>query len=160
MSSKEELFESLYHDYGRMVKQLCLGFIHGRDDLAQDLTQETYINVWKALDRFRGASSHKTWIYRIAINTCLKQIRKRSFKERMAALDQAAELPFSSERQEYHELYQAIGQLPEIDRITIMMVLEEMEYPEIANVLGISENHLRVKIHRIKAKLKKILENE
>lgn len=70
--------------------------------------------------------------------------------------------PISAEADEhqYQSLYSAIGQLAEIDRLIIMMVLDELKYEEIANIIGISEGNLRVKIHRIKATLKKILSND
>lgn len=60
----------------------------------------------------------------------------------------------------HESLYWAIGQLKEVDRLIIMMVLDDLEYEEISKVIGISEGNLRVKISRIKKNLKKIMENE
>ena len=57
-------------------------------------------------------------------------------------------------------LYRAIGKLDEVDRLMMMMVLEEVAYEEIAGIMGTTENNLRVKIHRIKTKLKTLIENE
>ncbi|MEO1654863.1 MAG: sigma factor, partial [Bacteroidota bacterium] len=68
MRDKKETFEQLHQDYAPMVQQMCQGFMKGDLDLAQDLGQETFINIWKALDAFKGSSSPKTWIYRITVN--------------------------------------------------------------------------------------------
>lgn len=164
MPSNKELFETLHTDYYGMVNQMCLGFMKGNDDLAKDLTQETFINTWSSLDKFKGASSHKTWIYRIAVNTCLKYIRDQKFNDQVS-IDEEMQLPdhaaSSHEGERPHQtLYNAIGQLGKVDRLIIMMVLDELDYREIAEVVGISEATLRVKIHRIKKNLKKIVENE
>jgi len=69
-----------------------------------------------------------------------------------------AQLP-TLEKSPHAELYQAIGQLVSVDRLIIMMVLEELEYAEIAEVIGVSEGTLRVKIHRIKKRLKKLMQH-
>ncbi|SNT28109.1 RNA polymerase sigma-70 factor, ECF subfamily [Ekhidna lutea] len=158
MPNNTELFETLHADYYPMVNQMCLGFMKGNKALAQDLSQETFINTWRALDKFKGASSYKTWIYRITVNTCLKYIRDNKLKNQ-ASIDEYTQLPDDSTdtEQEHQALYHAIGQLGEVDRLIIMMVLDELEYGEIAEVVGISEGNLRVKIHRIKKSLKKIL---
>ena len=158
MSNRRALFETLHNDYHSMVSQMCKGFVKGQEDLAKDLTQETFIYVWKALEKFRGQSSHKTWIYRITVNTCLKFIRDQKLSQ-SNQIDQLPELQ-AEEVQSYSELYNAIGQLTEIDRLIIMMVLDELPYSEISEVMGLSEGNLRVKIHRIKKNLKNILENE
>ncbi len=158
MHSNTQLFESLHTDYHSMVNQMCMGFMKGDVDLANDLTQESFINAWRSLDKFKGASSYKTWIYRITVNTCLKYIRDNRQKNQVD-IDTQPQLPVEEDRSDTNqELYLAIGQLGELDRLIIMMVLDELEYEEIAKVIGINEGNLRVKIHRIKKQLKKILE--
>lgn len=164
MPNNTQLFESLHADYYSMVHQMCLGFMKGDIDLANDLTQESFINTWRSLDKFKGASSYKTWIYRITVNTCLKYIRDNKQNSQVpidpeSALSPTIQIEQSNE-QPHQELYQAIGQLNELERLIIMMVLDELEYEEIAKVVGINEGNLRVKIHRIKKNLKKILQNE
>ena len=165
MSSNKALLETLHRDYYAMVQQMCLGFMKGDMDLAKDLTQEVFMNAWGALDKFKGASSHKTWIYKVTINTCLKYIRDKKTTDQISidqVQGQLAEAENSSHQVEsqHRSLYKAIGQLGELDRLIIMMVLDELEYDDIANVIGISPGNLRVKIHRIKKNLKKIIENE
>jgi len=156
-------YEKLYTQYFSMVLNLCRGFMKGDRDLADDLTQDVFINVWNALPGYRADASYKTWIYRIAVNTCLLQIRKEKNKVRVpleAAIHTTESECHRDSTENEKILYKAIGRLDEVERLMIMMVLEEVEYEEIARIIGITENNLRVKIHRIKAKLKTLIEDE
>ena len=157
MSDLRSVFETLHNSFHPMVLQMCRGFMNGDKELAADLAQDVFINVWNALPGFRKDSSHKTWIYRITVNTCLQHIRK--FKNRIKVpIEHAGVITEADEEVDQSKnLMNAIGQLENIDRLVIMMVLDELEYEEIARVMGISENNLRVKIHRIKLKLKTLL---
>ncbi len=165
MSNNQTIFESLFRDYQDMVRQMCLGFMKGDEDSAVDLVQEVFINTWSALDSFKNTSSYKTWIYRITVNTCLKYIRNKKATSQIR-IDQVEEQLAEPESQsdviedQHKSLFRAIGQLNEIDRLVIMMVLDELDYEDIASVIGINEGNLRVKIHRIKKNLKKNLEND
>jgi len=157
---KETLFESLHHDYHPMVKQLCLGYLKGDQHAAEDLAQEVFLNAWKALDRFRQEASYKTWIYRITVNTCLLFLRKRNPVQLVAEWNEASFAGHQTaqpDRQRYQPLYRAIGALPELDRLIIMMVLDELSYEEIGAITGIGAINLRVKIHRIKKKMSQLL---
>lgn len=158
MNDLQHVFESLHTSYHPMVSQMCRGFMKGDHDLAADLSQDVFINVWNALPGFRNESSHKTWIYRITVNTCLQYLRKTKDKNRLP-LEQAGSITETTNTgdERADNLMKAIGQLENIDRLIIMMVLDELEYEEIARVMGISENNLRVKIHRIKLRLKTLL---
>ena len=154
-------FESLHKEYLPMVYNLCKGFVKGDNDLASDLSQEVFINVWNGLPKFKRQSSIKTWIYRICVNTCLKYFR--NIKEEFSLIDEihsnnAEDDQVNIKQQNETKLYTAISTLKETDRLIIMMVLEELKYEEIAKVMGISTTNLRVKIHRIKQQLKKQLE--
>ena len=163
MPGNKDLFETLHHDYHPMVLQLCLGFMKGDRELAKDLSQDVFINTWGALPKFNHASSHKTWIYRITVNTCLKYIRNKKQQNQLSIEDAHSHLAGESSQPpdtSHQTLYQAIGQLGEVDRLIMMMLLDELDYGEIAMIIGISEGNLRVKIHRIKKQLKKILEHE
>jgi RNA polymerase sigma factor (sigma-70 family) len=163
MAGNKELFETLHRTYQAMVLQLCLGFMKGDRDVAKDLSQEVFINTWQALPKFNNASSPKTWIYRITVNTCLKYIRDKKDQVQVSIDEghsQLPEEPGQSPETTHQSLYQAIGQLSEVDRLIMMMILDELDYAEISTIIGISEGNLRVKIHRIKKNLKKILENE
>ena len=159
MNSNKSLFETLYRAHHAMVYQMCMGFMKGDHDTANDLSQEVFINIWNALSGFRNESSYKTWIYRITANTCLQQIRKEKKKQRVSigeGFDVAERV--STTEENHLRLYKAVGQLDEVDRLIMMMVLDEVEYEEIAKVIGINDTNLRVKIHRIKKRLKELLQ--
>lgn len=125
--------------------------------LAQDLAQDVFVRVWQYLPTFRGESSVGTWIFRIATNICLRQ------SERQRSISQA-EIPFGVLAKESGDnslqiqaLYRAIAELPDMDRMMISLYLEELQQSEIAQIMGISEVNVRVKIHKIKSTLSKKL---
>ncbi|GGG35809.1 DNA-directed RNA polymerase sigma-70 factor [Bizionia arctica] len=146
-----------------MVLQMGLGFVKGDKDTANDLSQEIFISVWNNLDKFRGASSYKTWIYRITVNTCLQYVKKDKKVRTLSPLELEHQTAIIDTEKTSHddisELYKAIGQLKKIDRLIIMMVLENQDYDSISEVIGINPINVRVKIHRIKKRLETILKN-
>lgn len=155
MDNKETLFKELFAKNSEKIFHLCYGYT-GSSDLANDLMQETFIKVWQNLDTFRNQSQISTWIYRIAINTCLSHLRvekKKIADELNDHIIQTVADTVSEKEEQVEQLYKCIAQLEENERIIITMVLDEIPYPEIAEISGISEGNLRVKIHRIKTKL-------
>lgn len=147
------VFEEIYKNYWPKIFRLCMGYVNNHD-LAQDLTQETFIKVWEQLPKFRNESSIGTWIFRIASNNCLRQIEKLNQFPK-------AELPINLKEEKQHNiepqiqfLYKCIAELPEIDRIIISLELEDIKQSEIASIVGLSEANVRVKIYRLKENLK------
>lgn len=147
-----QVFEDIYASYWQKIFRLCMGYVNDHD-LAQDLTQETFISVWEQLPKFRNESSIGTWIFRIASNNCLRQIEKQGRYPK-------ADMPLNITEEKQHNiepqiqfLYKCISELPEIDRIVISLELEDIKQEEIASIMGLSEANIRVKIHRIKEKL-------
>ncbi|SEL83688.1 RNA polymerase sigma-70 factor, ECF subfamily [Aquimarina amphilecti] len=160
---KRQFFEIIYTDCYPMVLQMCLGYMKGDQNLAYDLAQDVFINIWNAMDNFKGKSAHKTWVYRITVNTCLQYIRKEKNKKKIpidAVEHMVAEEVNEVNSDEHKSLYTAIGKLEEIDRLLIMMVLEGQDYDSISEIMGIKPTNVRVKIHRVKKRLKKILDHE
>ena len=152
--NQEQHFKELYQRYGPKVQRLCLGYT-GNQMEAEDLLQEVFVKVWQNLHSFRGDSQVSTWIYRIAVNTCLYQIRATK-KKKSVDLNKAPVLVQSepdSKEQQLQLLHKAISELKENDRLIITLLLEEVSYPEIAQITEITEVNLRVKIHRIKQQL-------
>jgi RNA polymerase sigma-70 factor, ECF subfamily len=148
-------FDALYQAYQPRVYRLCRGYV-GDAAWAQDLVQEIFVSVWRALPGFRHEAAVSTWIFRIATNTCLRQLQRAKKHATVDLPDHlsetlAAEAPAEDERVAL--LYRAIGSLSETDRILISLLLEDLPYPDIATVLGISEGNVRVRIHRAKEKL-------
>ena len=127
----------------------------------QDLFQEIVIQLWRSYPGFRGESRFSTWLYRIALNTAISGLRKQ---RRLIATVDPDRLPtglqdiqYGTEKEEQiHLLYSAIGKLTEVERALTMLYLEDKSYQEMEEILGISQNNLRVKMNRIKDKLRKI----
>ncbi len=145
-------FEEIYNTYWQKVFRLCMGYVND-PDWAKDIAQETFITVWQQLPKFRNESSIGTWIFRIASNHCLRQIEKQSRMPKSflpAEMEDTIEPDTGSNLQ---FLYKSISELPETDRIIISLELEDLKQSEIANIVGISEANVRVRIHRIKEKL-------
>ena len=155
MRNKQHLFNQINSQHHQMVMQLCLGFVNGERNKAKDLFQEVFINTWNSLENFKNKSSYKMWIYRITVNTCLKSFRQESKFEKISMDDcQLNDLGDENRDSGLTALYRSISKLSEVDRLIIMMFLDDAEYFEIANVIGITEGNLRVRIHRIKQTLK------
>lgn len=155
--NQDRFFKDLYQTYSPKVHRLCLGYT-GNAMEADDLLQEVFIKAWQNLDKFRGDSQISTWIYRIAVNTCLHHLRSQKNKKNVD-IDKTVikrEEETDDKEQQLQLLYKCISELSEADRLIITLLLEEVPYSEIAEVTAISEGNLRVKIHRIKQQLSTI----
>jgi RNA polymerase sigma-70 factor (ECF subfamily) len=155
MNEKERVFKTAFDAYHQKIYHLCYAYT-GDPDIASDLVQDTFLKVWEHLESFQHNSAINTWIYRIAVNTCLSFIKvgKRLQTEKIneQVLESFAEAE-NTVQSKVSLLYQCIALLQESDRLIITMVLDEIPYPEIAEIAGVSEGNLRVKIHRIKQQL-------
>ena len=127
----------------------------------QDLFQEMVIQLWRSYPTFRGDARFSTWLYRIALNTAISDLRKQ--RRRPASIDpdllpnQLHDIQYSSEKEEQlQQLYSAIDRLTELEKALTMLYLEDKSYQEMEEILGISQNNLRVKMNRIKDKLRKM----
>ena len=162
MAEKEQ-FNDIYNKHYNKVFRLCKGYFCGDISLASDAAQEIFIKVWEKLDTFRNESSISTWIYRITLNTCLLYLRQSSSKKeiRTDSLPQLVTETYSNEKDEQlQQMYQCIQKLEETNKMIILMTLDGIEYPEISEVIGITEETLRVRIHRIKKSLTQCVQNE
>ncbi|MGA7838287.1 MAG: RNA polymerase sigma factor [Ignavibacteriaceae bacterium] len=153
-------FDDIYKNYSSKIFRICLGYFND-NDLAKDITQETFISVWENLAKFENRSSIGTWIYRIATNKCLRQIQKEKSHPTLELPINLKYVEPSFENEEnLSRLHQFIAELPELERIIIMLSLEDVPQERIAEIIGISHSNIRVKVHRIKAILtKKFKEN-
>lgn len=152
MNHVDKEFSEIYESYYSRMKKLCYGYTRSLE-LSEDLVQETFLSAWKHWDSFKGQSSRTTWIYRIAVNKCLSYIQKSSYKNEVLKEQlEHAELVTNIEEDIQH-LYNAINQLEKVDRLLISMYLDELAYREIADVLGMKENAVAVRMHRIKKQL-------
>ena len=146
-------FEEIYSLYSPQIFRVCMGYVNDHEQ-AKDLTQETFISVWKNLASFKNRSKISTWIFRIATNNCLRALEK---SKRVMTTELPFHLPDvppeETQEDNLRFLYNCIAELEEIDRIIISLVLEDLPQAEIAAIVGLSNGNIRVKIHRIKEKL-------
>jgi len=153
---KKAHFNELFDRHYARVFRLCKGYFNGNEALASDSAQEVFIKIWESLDSFRGESTIGTWIYRISVNTCLLYLRRQSTKKEKAttAFPSIATEQYAFEEEEkLQKMYGCIKKLEEKDKMITLMMLEGISYQEIAEVLGTTEEALRVRIHRIKKNL-------
>ena len=157
MKDLEEQFAQLVREHKHTIYTVCYMFSHDTDEV-NDLFQETLINMWKGIDKFREESKISTWIYRVALNTCLLQERKKAKEVEKVPLTMDVNLFEDDDEQtlQVRLLHQRIGRLGLVDRALVMLWLEGMSYDEIGSVMGISAQNVGVKLFRIKEQLKKM----
>jgi RNA polymerase sigma factor (sigma-70 family) len=153
MTDKE--FNALVEANKSNIWRLCR--MYAKDmDTCKDLFQDVLVEVWKSLKLFKGDSKIETWIYRVTVNTCIRMSLRLKKYEREISLDEFAvnlqTLPDNG-NEKYEALYHCIGRLNTIDKTLVGLFLEELPYKEIASVMGINENHVAVKISRVKKAL-------
>ncbi len=157
MNKEEELFTQLVRQHKSTIYTVCYMFSHDEEEV-NALFQETLINMWKGIDGFREESKISTWIYRVALNTCLLQERKKKKEVKKVPLSMTVNFFEDTDVQstQVRQLHQRIGKLGLVDRALVMMWLEGMSYDEIGAVIGITPKNVGVKLFRIKEQLKKL----
>lgn len=160
-NSLEQSFVKQLKENQNIIHKVCRLYTSG-EDAHQDLFQEITIQLWKAYPKFRGDAKFSTWAYRVALNTAITLYRKNTRSLSTVDFD-SKEFFIKQEDYNYEEeeqiklLYQAVHQLNDIEKALVFMYLEDKDYEEISETLGITEVNARVKMNRIKTKLKKIL---
>ena len=146
-------FNNIYDTYAQQVFRICMGYTNDSEK-AKDLVQETFISVWRNLASFRNQSKMSTWIFRIATNHCLRaiEVSRRMTIDKLPAQLVEPQAGDSME-EKLALLYRCIEELPEIERIIIALLLEDVPQAEIALIVGFSDANTRARIHRIKEKL-------
>ncbi len=157
----EYVFVTELQNNQNIVHKVCSLYTNDRD-AHNDLFQEITIQLWKAYPKFRGDSKLSTWMYRVALNTAITLYRKSKRKLDTQNYDSIIYKIKADEYDETQELqlklmYKAVKQLGDIDKALVFLYLEDKNYTEISETLGISEVNARVKMNRIKNKLKTIL---
>jgi RNA polymerase sigma-70 factor, ECF subfamily len=157
---QQETFIGLVNENRGILYKICRMYGATEPD-RQDLFQEMVIQLWRSYPTFRGDARFSTWLYRIALNTAISDLRKQ--RRRPASIDpdllpnQLQDIQYSSDKEEQlQQLYSAIDRLTELEKALTMLYLEDKSYQEMEEILGISQNNLRVKMNRIKDKLRKM----
>ena len=153
--------EELIERYGDDILRLCLLYLGDRH-LAEDAFQETFVKAWKSLPDFRGESGMKTWLSRIAVNTCYSMMRTgwlRLFR-RSQSVDTLLDLA-APEEAEHMELTEAVCALPgKYREVIVLHYYQNMKLREIAEALRLPQNTVSTRLRRAKALLAEALKEE
>ncbi len=155
----ESQFVALVREHQNIVHKICHLYGQGPED-REDLFQEILLQAWRGVAAFRGDSKFTTWLYQVGLNTAISRLRKAGRRPRETALENVpvhyAETPDIGSDAEVNALYRAIGELSEVDKAIVLLYLEDYDYKTIGEVVGITPNHVAVKMMRVKAKLKEL----
>ncbi|MBL7827855.1 MAG: RNA polymerase sigma factor [Saprospiraceae bacterium] len=165
-------FIEIYETYSKLVYNLCLHYLQNRQD-AEEATQDIFVKIHQKIEQFKGASSLKTWIYRVSINHCLDVIKARSRRRSMGFITQFftsdASVPVATfdhpgvlleDKEALERLFQIIHTLPEQQKTAIVLrYLEDLPPPEVAEVMGVSTKAVESLLQRGKQHLQKKLDN-
>jgi RNA polymerase sigma-70 factor (ECF subfamily) len=161
--SLEKEFIELIKKHQGILHKICNAYFL-QDPFREDYYQEILIRLWKAYPSFKNQSKFSTWLYRVALNSAIDIIRKQNLQPAQIGLSKVQynipENKGNADSERRDRLYQAINQLPDIEKAIIILYLEDYNYKEIAEIIGISESNAGVRINRIKNQLIKSLNNE
>ena len=155
MKDIELQFTKMVKEYRKTIYTVCYFYSKDSEEV-NDLYQEILINLWKGFEKFRGESSLKTWIWRVSLNTCnnLERKKKSSVQTIPLSIDIDLYNDDDDHSKQIQMLYDRINRLDVFDRAIILLWLENMNYQDIADVVGISLSNVTTRLFRIKEQLK------
>ncbi len=167
----QRAFRSLFDKYKKRVINYCYRFC-GHPAVAEELAQETFLRVYKAAPRYKPKARFSTWLFKIAANVCLNEIRKPVYRNRLQSMEDgqdvaglAATQPDQLRpdaqlvaREQERMVRAALCDLPEKQRTALLLRMDgEFSYAEIGQQINRSENYVKTLIHRGRQRLKKVL---
>lgn len=151
----EKDFINLLTAHKALIYKVCFMYASNREDL-NDLYQEVVVNLWCAYPRFRNDSKISTWMYRIALNTCISDLRKNRAVDYVPLSMDIGGDEDCLHNESLKEMYELIRRLDKYERVLVLLWLDENSYDEIASIIGSNRNTVAVRLHRIKEKLRKM----
>ena len=153
-------FVQLMEENKGIIHKICLMYTSNIAD-KEDLYQEICLQLWRSFRSYRRESKFSTWLYRVALNTAISSVRKDRRRIETVELDQAEHFVARDSEQEgmTRMLFKALSRLNKVDRAIILLWLEEKEYAEISEVMGITQSAVSVRLVRIRERLKSIIKN-
>lgn len=161
----ESVFKAWLKDHYGIVVKVTRSFAQSVVD-AEDLRQDILIQLWNSVSSYDGRAKPSTWIYRVCLNSALvwRRTRKRRLKrfelgtdvERIA-IDQVCPGEAAAKRELIERLYVAIRQMSEFERTLVLLMLDGLPYKEIAEITGLTENHVGVALTRARRRLAELL---
>ena len=157
MSEKEQqrIFEQWISLYKALLFKVVRTYAFTSND-REDLFQEIIIQVWHSIKTFKADAAVATWLYRVALNTSFKWVRKELRHQRGAGLENVQHI-LQENKQVMDDrlvwLYEEISRLDEVDRSVTLLMLDGFSYKEMSDIIGITESNVGIKINRIKKHL-------
>lgn len=147
-----------------IIHKVCNIYCDVQED-RNDLFQEIVAQLWKSFPTFQNRSKFSTWMYRVALNTAItsfKKAKRRPDQNRLTYDNfQIEDNSYDTETEEnIKQLHRAVAQLSGVEKSIVLLYFENKKYEEIAEITGITQNYVRVKMNRIKKKLKKLMTTE
>ncbi len=156
MNALEQQFSKTVAEHKSTIYTVCYMFSQDADEV-NDLFQEVLVHLWKGFEGFGHRSDIKTWIYRIALNTCISLDRK---KRRSASVRLTMDINLFEDRDEdtrqVEILHRRISRLQPFDRAIVLLWLENLSYDEIGQIVGITAKNVSVRLFRIREQLKQM----
>lgn len=152
---RQQHFLAIVDEYKDVIAKVCSVYASETSPFA-DLYQEVMINLWTGLDTYKHQAKVSTWIYRIALNTCITWSRKAGrSKDVVVRLDNGFDIPDTDPdvAAQMAELYALIGRLEPFDKALITLWLDEKSYEEIAVILGITKQNVATRLYRTRQRL-------
>ncbi len=157
----EDFYRASILPFAGIIIKICRAYTDSQQDF-EDAYQEVCLQIWRSREGFRREAAQSTWVYRLALNVCLTQLKRtRRRRETVTTddvADQRADVNTAFADDDLNRLYGAIRQLSEVDRAVILLHLEEKPYREIAEIIGTNANNIGVRITRIKGRLRRLLD--
>jgi RNA polymerase sigma factor (sigma-70 family) len=157
----KEAFLNIVTSNQGIIHKVCSIYCDTLDD-RKDLFQEIVAQLWRSYPSFRNESKVSTWMYRVSLNTAITHFKKNKRRPDQGQYDnnlmQIADDNYDETfDDQLRMLHSAIAKLSGIEKSIILLYLEDKQYEEIAEIIGITQNYVRVKMNRIKGKLKKLM---
>jgi RNA polymerase sigma factor (sigma-70 family) len=153
-------FLELMNEHRGAIYRVCRTYAAGADD-REELTQEIVYQLWRAFPSYRRDAAPITWIYRIALNTAITALRRRTRRPALVSLDAALDLPSPppapSGDLRAELLHRAMRRLGEVERALLMCHLDGLSYKQIGEVLGISETNVGARLSRTRRRLQELV---
>jgi RNA polymerase sigma-70 factor (ECF subfamily) len=165
---QKTLFMNWLGEHGASVMKVARAYTLTSEE-CQDLAQEILLQAWRSLPKFERKASAATWFYRVALHTAMKwhrndkprRLRQQPLLElQVVATEGANSAEQAQHRETVEQLYKAIHQLPKTDAALVLLYLDDLSYPEMAEVLGISESNVGVKLNRAKKALSELMKGQ
>jgi RNA polymerase sigma factor (sigma-70 family) len=161
--NREEAFVKLIQEHQGLISKIVMIYTDSLQD-RQDLYQEVVCQLWKGFDGFRGESKFSTWMYRVALNTAISQLKKRNRQPQTLTADAipgiAADQGDPGLEERVRLLNAHIGELNVLEKGIILLYLEGKKYEEIAEITGLTATNIGTRLSRIKLKLTNSIQKE